>query len=168
MQKITLQELLAERTNTLKETTAQVMIHFSGIQWRKRRSTPCGANHEYQTGKHHFRRAQKNNFYGCAARLEKDADYRQCMYENSRTNETMDSWDKVASAPQKPHSMTPQQRQEQFGNQWYVVQTTTGRSNTTPTRQYPELGQALRARINYQSVQRATASQAGSFPMKAQ
>ena len=76
-----------------------------------------------------------------------DADCRKCMQENSRTYETMKSWDQVASEPLKIHEMTPQQRQAQFKNQWYVVQTTAEGSNTIPTRQHPELGQAHRVVI---------------------
>ena len=58
----------------------------------------------------------------------------------------------------KTHNMTSQQRQEQFGNQWYVVQTTAGGSNTIPTRQHLEVGEAHRARMHYNSTQRATAT----------
>ena len=57
-------------------------------------------------------------------------------------------------------STQPQQRLAQFGNRWNVVQTTAGGSNTTPTRQHRELGQAHRARMKCQSMQRVTASQA--------
>ena len=62
----------------------------------------------------------------------------------------------------KPTKMAPQQRQAQFGKQWNVVQTTAGGTNTTPTRQHPELGQTHRARMNCQAVQRVTAGQTGS------
>ena len=63
--------------------------------------------------------------------------------------------------------MTPK-RQTQVGNQWKIVQAAAGGSNSIPTRQHPELGQADRARMNHQSVQRATASQAGSSSTQAQ
>ena len=66
----------------------------------------------------------------------------RCMQVNSRTYETMKSRDKVASGTRKTHNMTSQQWQAQFGNQWNVVQTTAGESNTMPTRQHLELGQA--------------------------
>ena len=45
----------------------------------------------------------------------------------------------------------PDQRQAQLGNQWNDVETTAGASHTVPTRQHPELGEAHRARMNYQS-----------------
>ena len=69
-----LQELSSEKTETLKETTAQ---------WRKGRSqghagTLCQASRDYKTAKHHFGKAQKNNFECCADGWEKDADYRKC------------------------------------------------------------------------------------------
>ena len=73
--------------------------------------------------------------------------------ENNCTFETMRSWDKVATQFGDIHKMTPQQGQAQFGNWWNVVQTTAGGSNTMPTRQHPELGQARRDRMNYQSAQ---------------
>ena len=44
------------------------------------------------------------------------------MHDHSRTYETMINCDKVACR-----------------NQWYLVQTSAGRSNTIPTRQHPEL-----------------------------
>ena len=58
--------------------------------------------------------------------------------------------------------MTPQKRQAPFWNQWNVVKTSAGGSKTIRTRQHPELAQAHRGRMNSQSGQRATASQAGS------
>ena len=72
------------------------------------------------------------------------------MKENRRTYETIDR--KLTS---EYHKMAPQQRQERFGNQQHIVQTTAGGSNTIPTRQHPELGQA---RMEYDSTQRVTAS----------
>ena len=85
------------------------------------------------------------------------------MQEHSRMYETIERWDNIARRPRKSHKMTPQQRQAQFENQWNVVQTMSGGINTTPTRQHRELGQAHRARMNYQTVLRATACQAGKF-----
>ena len=58
--------------------------------------------------------------------------------------------------------MAPQQRQAEFGNQWYIVRTTAGGSNTIPTRQHPELGQAHRARVDDNATQQVTGGQAGS------
>ena len=46
-------------------------------------------------------------FAVCADRWENDADYRKCMHENSRTCETMESWDQVANRPQKIHKNDP-------------------------------------------------------------
>ena len=110
----------------------------------KRKNTmSCGNTH--QIAKHHFRKAKKQQFAGCAERWEKDAVYPECMQENSRTYETMESWHRIACGPQKIHRMTPQRRQTQFGNQWYIVESTLGGTNTIPTRQHPELGQAHRA-----------------------
>ena len=48
--------------------------------------------------------------------------------KKSRTYKIKQSWNKVPSGPQKSHTMTPQQTQDIFGNQWCVVQTTAGRS----------------------------------------
>ena len=78
--------------------------------------------------------------------------------ENTAARRPLNVCYQVASGPQKIHKMTPQQRQTQFGNQWYVVQTTAGGPNTTPARQHSELGQAQRARMEYDSTQRATGS----------
>ena len=124
--------------------------------------------HDHYKSKHHFRKAQRRNFEGCAERWNKDSNYRKCMQENSRSYGIMESWVKIAKGPRKTHTVTPQQLQANFGNQWYVVQTTAGGSNTVLTRQHPELRHAYRARMNYQSVQRATASHAGSSSMEAQ
>ena len=73
------------------------MIRFSGFQWQIR--TRGLTRHlsqegkEYQDAKHHFRKARKTNFEGCA-------DDRKCMQETSRMYETMDSRDEAASGPQ--------------------------------------------------------------------
>ena len=56
---------------------------------------------QHQTAMHHFRKAQKKQLASRAERLVKDADYRECMQEDSRTYETMESWDPVAHIPQK-------------------------------------------------------------------
>ena len=53
---------------------------------------------------------------------------------NNHTYEAMESWDGVASVPQRTHNMTPQQRPAQFEHRWYIVQTTASGSNTIPTR----------------------------------
>ena len=95
--------------------------------------------------------------------MDHDADSRKCMQESNRTYENHDKLGQCRKRTWENQQKTPQQKQDQFGNHWNVIQTTAaGRPNTIPTRQHPELGQAHRARINYQSVQRATASQAGS------
>ena len=52
--------------------------------------------------------------------------------------------------------MTPHQRQAQFGNECHVVPTTATGSNTVPTRQHPELGQAHRGRMYYRTAQMVT------------
>ena len=86
----------------------------------------------------------------------------------SRAYATVDSWDNVSSGLPTTHKMTPQQGQEQLGNECSVVQTAAGGSNTIPTRPHPESGRAHRARMISHSTQRATASQAGSSSMPAQ
>ena len=49
-------------------------------------------------------------------------------------------WTTSKNGPQKS-TMTMQQRQAHFGNQWFFVQTAAGGSNTRPTRQRPEIRQ---------------------------
>ena len=56
----------------------------------------------------------KSKFENCADGWENDADFRRCMQEHSRANDTVHSWDHVASGPRKTHNMTPQQRQAQI------------------------------------------------------
>ena len=85
--RVILQELSAERTKSLKETTAQGMIRYSGVKWQTR--TRALIKHfsqtakEYLGAKHHFRIAFRNNFEGCADRWNKDADYRKCVQETA-------------------------------------------------------------------------------------
>ena len=55
-----------------------------------------------QGAKHHFRTV-RTFFDGCADRWNEGPVDHKCMQENSRTYETMDSWDTVAT-----HQMTPQ------------------------------------------------------------
>ena len=163
--------IINRKTQRLKPKTAHVMIRLSGLQWRSgRRSLTRHLSQEAQdhdAAKYHFRKAQQNNFEGCAIDW-KDANDRKCVQEHDRTYETMESWDKLAEEPRNTHTMTPQQRQANFGNLWYVVQTTAEGSNTIPARQQTEVGQPHRARMDYPSRQRATASQAGSPSGQAQ
>ena len=68
------------------------MIDLRILQWRKERSrghagTLNPESLEYQTAKHHFRKAQKNEFAGCADKWAENAGYRKCMKENKRTYE---------------------------------------------------------------------------------
>ena len=114
----------------------------------------------YQTAKHRFRKARNNQLASCADRWEKSQISVSTCRKNNRTYGTMESWDLLASGPQTIHKITPQQRQEQFGNQRCVVQTTAGGSNTIPARHHPELGQAHRARMDCNFTQRATGKQA--------
>ena len=86
---------------------------------------------------------------------------RRLPQENRRTH-ALESRDQDASG-QKTHKTTPQQRQAQPGNQRHTVQTTAGRSNTIPTRQHPELGQAHRARIDFDSTPWAAVSTSRKF-----
>ena len=46
--------------------------------------------------------AAKHHFEGGAERCEKDANYRKCMQEDSRTYETMESCDKIATWLREP------------------------------------------------------------------
>ena len=115
-----------------------MLLSLSCFEWQLSARGPTRhlkVKKEYHVEKHHFLKAQ-NIFEGC-----------KCMQENNRTHETTMSWTQAASGPRKPLNMTPQQRQAQLGNQWNVVQTTAEGSNTMPTRQHPELGQAHRARM---------------------
>ena len=75
----------------------------------------------------------------------------------------MESLDQIARVHKKIHRMTTHQLQTQFENQWYSVQTTAIRSNTIPTRQHPQLGQAHRDRTTCNSTQRATVCQIHKF-----
>ena len=79
--------------------------------------------------------------------------------KNGRTHETMKSWDQIATGPHKNHPMSPQQRQAQFGDLWYAVQTISGGPYTILTLQHPDFGQAHRTRMGSHSLQGATASQ---------
>ena len=105
------------------------------------------AAQDYQTAEHRFREAQKTNFEGCADRLEKDTDYRKCMHEECRTQHRKWTWE-------NPQHDAEAKAQAQIGNQWNVVKSTAGGSDTIPTRQHPEHGQAHRARMNYQCAGR--------------
>ena len=111
---------------------------------------------DHPTAKHHFWKALHQNFEGCADRWEKDADHRKRTQENCRTHETLECQGTRSQVDlRKHHKKTPQQRQAQCGNQWNVVQTTHGGSNTIPMRQQPELGQSHRVRWNILSISAA-------------
>ena len=62
--RIILQELPAEQTQSLKETTVQVMIRVSSFAWAKigtgRLTRHLGQGQEYQVAKHHFRKSSHN------------------------------------------------------------------------------------------------------------
>ena len=76
-------------------------------------------------------KAKNKSFAVCAARWKDYENFRECIRANNRTYETIEKWDQLATRPQTARNMTPQQRQAQFGSQWYLVQTTS-RSSTTP------------------------------------
>ena len=127
------------------------MICLSCLQWRKRKNKrSCGSSQSRQTaqnikpGSVTSEKAQ-TQFAVCRERLVNDTDYRECIQENSPTSDTIESWDQIASVPQKIHKMTPQGGQAQFGNRWHIVLTTAVGSNAKPTRQHPELGIQLHA-----------------------
>ena len=83
------------------------------------------------------------------------------MQEDSRTHETMESWDNITKGPRKTHTMTLQQRAvEILAPVGMLFKLSAEGSNTITTRLHLQLGQAHRARMDYQSVQRVTASQA--------
>ena len=98
-------ESSAENTQTLKDTTAQVMIRSSGLQGQigtRDLTRPfIQAGHDCQpqsiiSGKHQTTSPKVVRTGG-----EKDADYRKCLQEQSRTHETMETWDNVTSGPRK-------------------------------------------------------------------
>ena len=77
--------------------------------------------------------------------------------------QSMASWDNIAKwTSEKPTKRRRSKGRRNLEDQWSAVHTTAGGSITIQTRQHLELGQAHRARMYYQSVQQATASQAGS------
>ena len=72
--------------------------------------------------------------------------HRKCMHEIAARTKPWTVGTNSQNDDEPPHhKMAPQQRQVHFRNQWNVVQTTAGGSNTKPTRPHPELGQAHRA-----------------------
>ena len=159
--------LETEKEETLKETTKLVMIRLSSLQRRKGRTrghagslTPESQYHQTESNTPEKHRKSKSQVVQIDE--TKVADFRKCMQEDSRTYETMEGWDRIACGPQKIHKMTPQQRQARFGRKWHFVQSTAGGSNRRPTRQDPELGQADTTRMDCDSAQRVTSSQAGS------
>ena len=103
------------------------------------------------SGKH------KKNIEGCPDRFEKRYRLSSVHARKSRNDETMES-----RYRSQMYNMTQQQKKNRMWNQWFVFQTTAGGSNTMPSRHHSGLGQAHRARMNSQSVQRTTASQAGN------
>ena len=93
----------------------------------------------------------------------KNADYRKCVQENSRTFEANGELGSKLRVDQRTSTKRRRSkgRRTQFGKQWHFVHTTAEGSNTIPTRQHLELGQDPRARTDRHSTQRATGSQAG-------
>ena len=89
-----LQQLSLDKTETLKERPAQVMIRFGGLQWLTR----------------------IRGLTSSADTWNKDADFRKCMQEINRTYETRISWNRVAWERLKTHNMTPKQRKTQCGD----------------------------------------------------
>ena len=77
------------------------------------------------------------------------------MQETSRTRETMERCDKVASGPRRTHVNDAAAKAGVIGE-------------PVGTRQHSELGQAHRLRVSDQSVQRATACEAESCFRQAQ
>ena len=81
------------------------MTRLSGLHWRvgTRALTRdvSQTSQDHQTAMQHFGTAQENKFEGCAERWQKDADHRKYRQDNSRSNETIDSQDKIASGPRK-------------------------------------------------------------------
>ena len=150
-----------------------VTIRLGSLQWRKGRTrghtgslNPESTNISNRTASHPKSTNRSNSEVVHKHGYPRKT--RSCMQEHRRAYEAMDSWDKVAHGPRIPPQMTPQQKHTQFGNQWNVVQTAAGGSNTIPTRQHPKLGQAHRARMDKQSGQRVTADQAGTSSTQAQ
>ena len=91
---------------------------------------------------HHFRKSQKNNFEGPAERLEKDADHRKCMQENSPTYETVESWEKVTCGPRETSKRRRSKGRCSLGTSGMFCKL----QPEDPTRH--QRGQAHRARMN--------------------
>ena len=145
--------------DTLKGTAAQVMIRLCGLQW------------------YAWTRGQTRHF------SQEGKEYQDAKIDG-QTEQNIVSACKKPAARAKPwnvgtksqvnlrrttRQMTPQRRQEQCGNQRYVVRIAArGRPTRYQRVNVPELGQAHRARMNHQSTQRATLSRAGTSSVQAQ
>ena len=120
----------------------------------------CGNSHssqDYQTAKHDFRRKHRRSnshvvrIGGFEARAGEQLHVR---------SDGQLEWNRTWTTENPQHDAAT--KTGIFWKQWYIVQTTSGGSNTMPTRQHSELGQAHCARMEHDSTQRVTAGQAGS------
>ena len=105
-----------------------------------------------------FPKSTDNSFAGCADGWGKFADYHKSMRENNGTYETNESWE---ASTTRENDAAKGRRDSGISGTFL---TTVGGSDTIPTRQHPELGQAHRARMEHVSTQRVAAGQAGSSP----
>ena len=100
---IILQRLSAKTTKTLKEKTAQEMIRLTVLLWKIRTrglSRLIGqTSQDHQTATHHFPRALGGGWFRKFVQLEgiQTQTVESVCKKNSRTYETIASWDKVAS-----------------------------------------------------------------------
>ena len=138
-----LEGIISRKDRTFEGTTRQEMSHSSGLEWRRGRlrghaGTLNPARYDCQTAKHHFRTMQKNKFSQVV-----QIDWKTTQTTVSACKKTAaraKPWkvgDNIAKGPRETHTVTPQQGQANFGNQWYVVQTAAGGPNTIPTRHWP-------------------------------
>ena len=87
-----------------------------------------------------FPMSTENNVAGCPDRWE-NTQNTGTVCEKSRTYGTMESWDNIASGPhkQKPDNDAAAKTRAILEKEWYLEQTTARTSNTTPSRQHPDL-----------------------------
>ena len=119
---------VTDKTNSLKETTAQKMIRLSSLQWqiRTRGLTKASLSDKQRLSNRRasFLESTQPKFQRlCRQMGMKMQTIVSAEEKNKCTYETMEIFDEVASGPPKTHNTRPQQRQAQFGNLRIVVQT---------------------------------------------
>ena len=119
----------------------------------------CGNSHssqDYQTAKHDFRKKHRRSNSHVVRIGGFETRAREQLHVRS---DGQLEWNRTWTTENPQHDATT--KTGIFWKQWYIIQTTSGESNTMPTRQHPELGQAHCARMEHDSTQRVTAGQAG-------